>query len=1401
MKTKHPSNHPFHFTRNQSVNTRAATGRCGSAQEHFPVGMAMAARGPLLLFAVAAAAMCFAVLPPCRAENMIYPAGSTVINITNAPYNARGDGVTDCTTAIQKAMDDYTGHAVMIYFPNGTYLVSASLVWKNKDSGNNTAWGNTFIQGQSKAGTLIKLKNGTFTNPGSPKAIMSCVGFGSADWFANYVQNITFDTGTNNTGAIGLQFYSNNYGAIRDVKIISGDGQGVTGLDLSANMNGPLLVKNLTVQGFQTGINCGNAVNSQTFEHITLTGQTSCAFNNSGQTIAIRDLTFSGAAPAVQTSGGLLSLIDANLTRTSGSGTAITCSSGYLHVRNLTTSGYSQAITCTGDPNPGATGPNVTEFFSHNQTSPFPSPTNSLNLPIQETPDVAWDDPSTWANVNDYGADPNGVNDSKAAIQAAIDSGATTIWFPGKYACNSAVFVRNNAPPLICVGGFVDYNGDTGIDFIVTNGTSPTVVIEHFAQIGGGIRIETSRNVVIRSCNPDNIFVNNASANLYLEDTCYGWLVPNLTLKGNVWARQLNPEVEGNKVLNMGGNLWVLGLKTERSGTLVDTRNGGKSEILGDFSYTTTHVTPGAMFVNSNASMFTEFTEVCYSGQPFDNIIQETRGSQTITVSRTQGWVAPYIGYTNSGGSAPVANFTGNPTSGNPPLTVFFTDNSTGSPTSWSWTFGDGGTSIAQNPSHQYTSAGSYTVALTVTNAYGKNAKTNANYITVIAPQPPVANFSGTPTNGTAPLTVNFTDSSTGSPTFWSWTFGDGGTSTQQNPSHQYLTAGNYTVALTVTNANGSSTNTKPNYITVTAPPPPAANFSGTPTNGSVPLTVNFTDSSTGNPTSWSWTFGDGGTSTQQNPSHQYTNTGTYTVALTVTNVTGNSTMTKTNYITVQAASMPTFVAAGAIASGTGAITPALPSGIAANDILLLFLETANQAISIANQNGGTWAAVAGSPQGTGTAGGSSATELTVFWSRYNGTQGAPTTSDSGNHQQGRILAFRGCATSGNPWDVTAGGTDSGVTTSGSIPGATTTVGNCRVVAAIATSLPDASGTANFSAWANANLTSVTERTDNTVTAGNGGGLGTATGGKAGAGAYGSTTVTLATASTKAMMSIALKPGGGGGSPPVANFSGTPTSGAAPLTVNFTDSSTGSPTSWSWTFGDGGTSTSQNPSHQYTSAGNYTVALTAANAYGSNTNTKTSYITVTNSGGGGLPAPWQQTDVGSVGTAGSASYSSGTFTVSGAGSDMWGTADSFHFVYQLMTNNCTVIARVATQQNTASVAKAGVVIRQDLTAGSISAYMVVTPSDGDAFGWRTTTGGSTTDANSGRSGAPYWVKLVRSGNSFSAYESANGSTWTQVGSTQTISMAGTTYAGLCVCSAANPTLGTDTFDNVTVTSP
>jgi len=169
----------------------------------------------------------------------------------------------------------------------------------------------------------------------------------------------------------------------------------------------------------------------------------------------------------------------------------------------------------------------------------------------------------------------------------------------------------------------------------------------------------------------------------------------------------------------------------------------------------------------------------------------------------------------------PKAEFIGSPRGGTVPLTVSFTDQSTSGSSaiiSRSWSFGDGGTSTATNPSHAYSAAGTYTVSLAVTTAVGSDTEVKSNYITVSGVNPTAA-FEGSPRSGMAPLTVSFTDQSTpGSSAIISrsWSFGDGGTSTATNPSHTYSSSGTYTVSLTVTTAVGSDTETDSDYIEVT---------------------------------------------------------------------------------------------------------------------------------------------------------------------------------------------------------------------------------------------------------------------------------------------------------------------------------------------------------------------------------------------------------------------------------------------------------------------------------------------------------------------------------------------------------------------------------------------------------
>ncbi|MBA3231611.1 MAG: hypothetical protein H0T05_02215 [Acidobacteria bacterium] len=181
-----------------------------------------------------------------------------------------------------------------------------------------------------------------------------------------------------------------------------------------------------------------------------------------------------------------------------------------------------------------------------------------------------------------------------------------------------------------------------------------------------------------------------------------------------------------------------------------------------------------------------------------------------------------------------------------------------------------------------------------------------------------------------------------------------------------------------------------------------------------------------------------------------------------------------------------------------------------------------------------------------------------------------------------------------------------------------------------------------------------------------------------------------------------------------------------------------------------------------------------------------------------LPSGWASRDIGSVGRAGNASESGGTFTTQGSGADIWDGADGFHFAYQSMSGDGEIVARVGSLLASHHWAKAGVMIRESLTANSRHAMMLVSPARGVAFQRRVQTGGVTTHTDGGGGTAPVWVRLVRTGNRIDAYRSANGSSWTLVG-TDTIAMGSTVNVGLALTSHDNSRLATATFDNVRVT--
>ena len=441
----------------------------------------------------------------------------------------------------------------------------------------------------------------------------------------------------------------------------------------------------------------------------------------------------------------------------------------------------------------------------------------------------------------------------------------------------------------------------------------------------------------------------------------------------------------------------------------------------------------------------------------------------------------------------PVAQFIGAPTSGVAPLTVSFDASaSTGTITSFAWDFNNDGTTdlttATPTASYTYSAAGTYSVKLTVTGPGGSNSLTKTNYITVNV-APPVAAFTGTPTSGYAPLTVQFTDQSTNNPTSWKWeyqkpTSAGTGTwtvfSTAQNPSYTFSTAVIYSIRLTATNAAGSNTLTKTKYITVTTPPAPVAAFTAAPTSGYVPLAVQFTDQSTNNPTSWKWEYklGSGSWtqfSTAQSPAYSFTTTGTYSIRLTATNAGGSNTLAKNNYITVSTPPKP-------VADFTATPTSGMPP------LAVQFTDKSTN-----NPISWKW-----EYQKVGTS----------SWTQFSTAQNPSFTFTALGQYSIRLTA------------TSAGGSGS-VTKSGYI-----TVGHCGVI--------------------------------------------------------------------------------------VPYFTGSPTSGSHPLTVRFTDGSTGPIDSWQWDFQNDGTtdSTVQNPSFAYTTKNKYSVKLTVMNACATGTMIRINYVNV-----------------------------------------------------------------------------------------------------------------------------------------------------------------------------------------------
>jgi|WetSurMetagenome_2_1015567.scaffolds.fasta_scaffold99727_2 PKD repeat protein len=335
-----------------------------------------------------------------------------------------------------------------------------------------------------------------------------------------------------------------------------------------------------------------------------------------------------------------------------------------------------------------------------------------------------------------------------------------------------------------------------------------------------------------------------------------------------------------------------------RSTNLYRIRNNG--ELIGTMeNIVTTNATSGSLVVYIGGTSIT-------SGKRLNNYIDDITFLRGVALNASIPMDTEYI--TN-----PSSSFTANRTSGYAPLSVKLTNTNIGNvnTTSYRWfttnATGDNTqviSSIIASPEF-ILPVGNYSIILEASNEFGIS-NSSATWVNV-SPPPPVSSFNANVTNGPSPLAVALVDTSTGNPTSWSWNITNGGIgvdSTNQNIVITYNTPGVYSINHTVSNIYGTSILVSQNLINVYSPSGPLASFTATPLSGYPPLVVQFTDLSTSpNPIlTWNWSFGDGIYSNDQNPSYTYSSSGSYTVNLSVTSISGGSTSSVPNAIKVLAA-------------------------------------------------------------------------------------------------------------------------------------------------------------------------------------------------------------------------------------------------------------------------------------------------------------------------------------------------------------------------------------------------------------------------------------------------------------------------------------------------------------------
>lgn len=523
--------------------------------------------------------------------------------------------------------------ANIIYFPKGTYLVSDTLTYSYENFYNilfSVRWleiaGLLRFVGQEKKSTVIKLKDGAkgFEFGARKPVINFCNGEKTGVAMSNLLQNLTVDIGKNNPGAVGVRFVCNNTGLVKDVDIKSTDDnlRGYAGFEIVDEKVSCANIENLTVTGFDYGVRVTPQQHCATFENITLINQKIAGFYQKGSIVAVKNLKSYNSVSAVHLVGftGHLSIVDSELFGGSAYNKAINAEYGFCYFRNIKAKGYDMVFE---------------DYFKHkiySENIPYEYSTHPVQTLFKNLPDVkSFDtknlpappefstDYRNFKSVKEFGASGNGVSDDTEAIASALKSGAEGIYFEeGKYLItkqisvpehirvidfmfcdllmgedlakneNSSVFKTVGAGEPICFKNLLAWEDFHGLAALIDHSAKRNILMEMLHTQAAPLYKSNVGNI--------DVFINGCACTLggvpgagarteklkNEEKFIDARHIPAFSFKNQrVYAKALNPERGETEVVNDGGEIIVLGGKTEDRGTSFYTINGGKTQVLG----------------------------------------------------------------------------------------------------------------------------------------------------------------------------------------------------------------------------------------------------------------------------------------------------------------------------------------------------------------------------------------------------------------------------------------------------------------------------------------------------------------------------------------------------------------------------------------------------------------------------------------------------------------------------------------------------------------------------------------------------------------------------------------------------------------------------------------------------